>query len=333
MVGVIPCCKGETWWHRLQHSGAQAHCIANTHNTQGHQLRTENKVAFGRGDALLIGVTVIWGVNFPVAKQVLGVLDPVAFSSIRYLSGALVLLAVMAIRGNSLRISWAEFWPLAGLGFLGITIFQGLWAYGLDLTTAPKAAILVSTAPVFGALLAGFQGNWPSLRAWAGIIVSLAAVSVVINGSITEFNLGGGTIWGDLLMMAGSAVWAVYSGLAGKPVQKYGALKVMAWGMLSGALVLTLIALPIFPNQPWAQMTPALWTGTAFSAALAAALAFVMWYAGVAILGVTRAMVYSYLIPVFAIIVSVVAFGADFNMVQVVASVVVLAGVQLTRSG
>jgi drug/metabolite transporter (DMT)-like permease len=296
-------------------------------------LETGNKAAFGRGDALIVAVTVIWGVNFPVAKQVLGVLDPVAFSAIRYLSGAFVLLAVLALRGNRLRISWAEFWPLAGLGFLGITIFQGLWAYGLDLTTAPKAAILVSIAPVFGALLAGFQGNWPSPRAWAGILVSFLAVSVVINGSITEFNLGGGTIWGDLLMMAGSAVWAVYTALAGKPVQKYGALKVMAWGMLSGALVLTLIALPILPDQPWAQMTGNLWLGTAFSAALAAALAFVWWYEGVALLGVTKAMVYSYLIPIFAIIVSVVAFDADFNMVQVIASLIVLAGVQLTRSG
>jgi len=296
-------------------------------------LSNNNKVAFGRGDTLVLAVAVIWGVNFPVAKQVLGVLDPIAFSSVRYLSGALVLLAVLALRGERVAISWKEFWPLAGLGFLGITIFQGLWAYGLDLTTAPKAAVLVSTAPVFGAVLAVFQGNRPSFQAWAGIILSFLAVSIVINGSITEFNLGGGTIWGDLLMLAGSAVWAVYTGLANKPVQKYGALKVMAWGMLSGSLVLTAIAAPVLPSQPWGEMTSALWAGTVFSAALAAALAFVMWYEGVALLGVTRAMVYSYFIPIVAIIVSVVAFGADFNLVQVVASLVVLAGVQLTRSG
>ena len=296
-------------------------------------MSNNNKVAFGRGDTLVLAVAVIWGVNFPVAKQVLGVLDPIAFSSVRYLSGALVLLAVLALRGERVAISWKEFWPLAGLGFLGITIFQGLWAYGLDLTTAPKAAVLVSTAPVFGAVLAVFQGNRPSFQAWAGIILSFLAVSIVINGSITEFNLGGGTIWGDLLMLAGSAVWAVYTGLANKPVQKYGALKVMAWGMLSGSLVLTAIAAPVLPSQPWGEMTSALWAGTVFSAALAAALAFVMWYEGVALLGVTRAMVYSYFIPIVAIIVSVVAFGADFNLVQVVASLVVLAGVQLTRSG
>ena len=290
-------------------------------------------MAFGRGDTLVLAVAVIWGENFPVAKQVLGVLDPIAFSSVRYFSGALVLLTVLALRGERVAISWKEFWPLAGLGFLGITIFQGLWAYGLDLTTAPKAAVLVSTAPVFGAILAVFQGNRPSLQAWAGIVLSFLAVSVVINGSITEFNLGGGTIWGDLLMLAGSAVWAVYTGLAAKPVQKYGALKVMAWGMLSGSLVLTAIAAPVLPSQPWGEMTTGLWLGTVFSAALAAALAFVMWYEGVALLGVTRAMVYSYFIPIVAIIVSVVAFGADFNLVQVIASLVVLAGVQLTRSG
>jgi drug/metabolite transporter (DMT)-like permease len=300
---------------------------------QGSRLQGKSKSTLGQGDLLLISVAVIWGINFPISKLVLGVLDPVVFSAVRYLSGALVLMAILALHGDRLRIGWRQFWPLAGLGFLGITVFQGLWAYGLDLTTAPKAAVLVSTAPVFGAILAGFQGNWPSLRSWAGIMVSFAAVSVVINGSITEFNLAGGTFRGDLLMIGGSMVWAIYTGVSGPYVQKYGALKVMAWGMLSGALVLLALSTPLLSSQAWGDMTAPLWTGTAFSAVLAAALSFVWWYKGVALLGVTKGMVYSYLIPVFAIIVSVLAFGADFNMTQVVASLFVLAGVQLTRSG
>ena len=64
--------------------------------------KTGNKAAFGSGDALVIAVAVIWGVNFPVAKQVLHVLDPVAFSAIRYLSGALVLLG--RARSDGVRV-------------------------------------------------------------------------------------------------------------------------------------------------------------------------------------------------------------------------------------
>ena len=286
-----------------------------------------------RGDLYLIAVTIIWGVNFPVSKTVLNVLDPVVFSALRYLSGGLLLIVVLLLRGQSLRLDRRDILPLVGLGILGITIFQGLWAYGLNYTTAPKAAVLVSTAPIFGALLAGFMGRWPSPKAWFGIVLSFVAVGVVINGSVTEFNLGGGTWLGDALMIGGSAVWAVYTALSAKPVQRLGAFRVMAFGMVSGGLALAVLAFPFLSSQPWSDMTPALWTATGFSATLAAALSFVWWYQGVALLGITRGMVYSYLIPIVAIIVSVAAFGADFNIVQVVASFVVLAGVQLTRTG
>ncbi len=288
--------------------------------------------AFGSGDFYVIAVAIVWGVNFPIAKQVLGVLDPIVFSSIRYLTGGLLLFAVMAMRGDSLRFARSDILPLTGLGLLGITIFQGLWAYGLDLTTAPKAAILVATAPIFGALLAGYSGHWPSFKAWLGIFVSFAGVAVVINGSVTEFTVGGGTLTGDILMMGGSIVWALYSALAGKFVNRLGALKVTAFGMVAGAIALTLIAAPVMADQRWQDMTAGLWSATAFSTVFAAAIAFVWWYKGLAVLGVTRAMVYSYLIPIVAIIVSVAAFGADFNFVQIIASLVVLAGVQLTRT-
>ena len=281
----------------------------------------------------IIAVTLIWGANFPIAKSVLGVLDPIVFSSVRYLGGGVLLILILVMRGQSLRLARADILPLIGLGILGITIFQGLWAYGLNLTTAPKVAIIVATAPIFGALLAGFMGRWPSRQAWLGIVLCFVGVGIVINGSVTTFNLGGGSIVGDLLMMGGSAVWAIYSALSIKHVERLGALRVMAFGMLSGSIVLTLIALPFMAEQRWADMTPALWSATAFSATFAAALAFVWWYEGIARLGVTRAMVYSYFIPIAAIIVSVAAFGAEFNMVQVVASFVVLAGVQLTRTG
>ena len=292
-----------------------------------------DRPGFGRGDFYLLAVAVIWGVNFPVSKTVLEVLDPVVFSALRYFSGGLLLVLILLLRGQSLRLDRRDVLPLVGLGILGIAIFQGLWAYGLNYTTAPKAAVLVATAPIFGALLAGFSGRWPSAQSWLGIALSFLGVGVVINGSVTEFNLGGGTLLGDLLMIGGSAVWAINTALSTKYVQRLGAFRVMAFGMVSGGSVLMLLALPFIATQAWTDMTPTLWAGTAFSTILAAALSFILWYEGVALLGITRAMVYSYLVPIVAIIVSVAAFGADFNMVQVVASFVVLAGVQLTRNG
>ncbi|MEH6405239.1 MAG: DMT family transporter [Sneathiella sp.] len=283
------------------------------------------------GDLFLLASVVAWGVNFPIAKMVLGAMDPLVFSATRYLLASCILFSFLWISGKSIKINGKEALQLFGIGVLGITLFQGGWAFGLNLTSASKASILVATAPLFGGLLAGFKGEKTGMLGWGGAFLSLAGVVLIINNSISEITIGGGSLLGDLLIVGAAFIWALYTVVSGGMVLKRGPLLVTAWAMFFGALVLTLMDVPGLVNQDWRSISAEIWLAWGVTAILGAALAFVWYCAGISRLGVLRGMSYSFLIPVVAISTSILFFGETMSVIQIGGVVIVLAGVRLSR--
>ncbi len=284
------------------------------------------------GDLFLIAAVFAWGVNFPIAKYVLQYMDPVVFSATRYLAAACLLFGLLVFQGTRLRITRQELWLLVIIGLLGITLFQGGWAYGLSLTSASKASVLITTSPIFGTLIAAFRGNVPSTKAWIGIFLAFLGVIIVINNSLTSITIGIGSILGDLLIIAASFMWAVYTFVSEPIVSRRGPIFVTAWAMLFGAVVLTAVGVPSLLQQDWTAMPGISWLAWASTTVFGAALAFVWYCAGITRIGITRGMVYSYFIPVIAILTAVLFFDESMTMVQIFGALVVFSGVALTRA-
>lgn len=296
-------------------------------------VQTDSKKWPASGDLFLIGSVFAWGINFPIAKTVLGVMDPLVFSSTRYLLAAALLFILLLIRGQSIRINGREALQLFGIGFLGITLFQGGWAFGLNLTTASKASILIATAPVFGCFFAIFKGEKTSILGWFGILLSLFGVFVIINNSLTAITLGGGSFAGDMMIIGAACVWALYTTVSGSIILRRGPILVTAWGMLFGALVLSVVAIPALTQQQWQVIPPTIWLAWTCTAILGAACAFIWYCAGISRLGITKGMSYSFFIPVVAMTASVLFLGESLSAVQWVGAAIVLLGVRLARSG
>lgn len=290
-----------------------------------------NRPGLSGADALLLLTVVIWGLTFPISKYILGYWPPMVFAAIRYVGAALFLMALLKLRQGSVAIPRADLLPLAGIGVLGITLFQSLWSNGLALTTASKAAILVSTSPIWAALWATVTGNRPSTAALIGVFLSFAGTFLVINNSLTEFTLSGGSLMGDLMFLANAAIWAAYSAVAPPYLHRLGPLKVTAWSMLIGSVLLLPLAAFDVGAVDWDATPAGVWWSLAFTIVLSAALGFVWWYEGLRRLGLTRAMVYSNLIPVCAVAAAVLFLGESFSWIQGAGAVVVLAGIRLTR--
>lgn len=284
------------------------------------------------GDLFLIGAVLAWGINFPIAKYALDFMDPITFSATRYLAASLLLFGILLVRNAAIGISIKEAGMLVVIGLLSVALFQGGWAYGLSLTSASKASVLITTSPIFGALIAATMGNRPSKKAWVGIFLSFLGVAVVINNSLTEITFSAGTIVGDMLIVGASMMWALYTYVSGPLVAKRGPLLVTAWATLFGSIILNLIGIPNLIEQNWAGISTLGWLSWASTAIFGAALAFVWYCAGIARLGITKGMVYSFFIPVVAILSSVVLLDEVITIIQIIGAGIVLLGVKLTRS-
>lgn len=284
-----------------------------------------------RGDLFMLMAVIVWGNTFPTAKYVLTVLPPPVYAASRYLLAAATLMIVLALRGGLQPPRRQDLPGLIGLGLVGITLMQLLWTNALDLTTASKGAILVSVSPVFALLISAFRGQRPALLAWLGVLLSFVGVFLVINNSLTEITVGGGSLAGDLLFLLVAFCWANYSVFSTPYLATLGALRTTAWSMLFGALLLSPALFFGIGDIRWEAVTPAIVACYAFTAIIAGALGYLFWYAGIARLGVSRAVIYSYLIPVFALLSAVSFLGEHVSPVQFGGAIVVIAGLVLTR--
>jgi drug/metabolite transporter (DMT)-like permease len=283
------------------------------------------------GDLAMLLSVIVWGNTFPTAKYVLTVLPPPVYAASRYLIAAATLMLVLALRGGLQPPRRRDLPGLAGLGAIGITAMQLLWTNALDLTTASKGAILVSVSPVFALLISSFRGQRLTAPAWAGVALSFAGVFLVINNSVTRITLGGGSLAGDLLFLAVAFCWANYSVFATPYLASLGALRTTAWSMLFGALLLSPALAFGIGDIRWDGVTPGIVACYLFTAIVAGALGYLFWYAGIARLGIARAVIYSYLIPVFALLSAVLFLGEHISTVQLAGAAVVICGLVLTR--
>jgi len=283
-------------------------------------------------DLAIVLLVLIWGSNFSVVKSALSEFSPLAFNATRFVLASAVLAVFLAISGVRVRFPKQDVLRLVGLGLLGNVLYQGLFIYGIDGTRAGNAALMLSTVPLIVTVLSvALKHETISRAGWAGVVLSISGIVVILWGSSRGLSFGSETIRGDLIMLGSALAWSVYTVLSSPYVQKYGTLPVTAFTMWIGTVGLVAVSTPALLAQDWTSISPGAWGGLVFSGAFSLALAYILWYYGIRHLGSSRTAVYSNTVPVVALIVAWVTLGEVPTMVQLVGTVMILGGIGLAR--
>lgn len=154
----------------------------------------------------LLFATVIWGISFPVIKVALNEISPSLFISLRFILAALIVLAYLALARKPVKKLLNE----KILWILGITNAIGfvMEFYGLTLTTASKASLLVNVNVVFMAIFSAIMlKDKITSKTKLGILVGLIGVFLTTTGGDLS-SLSQGSVIGDLIIFLGGMVWA-----------------------------------------------------------------------------------------------------------------------------
>lgn len=283
-------------------------------------------------DLGLLGMALIWGVNFPLIKASLADLSPLAFNALRFPLAALTVLVILLARGTAPWPDRAD-WPrIVSLGVLGNIVYQGFFIFGLDATYAGNASILLATTPVWTLAFSTLRGHErPGPLVWIGILATLSGMILVVVGGGHSVGIHGATLGGDLLMVGAAVTWSLYSVGSRGMVLKYGPLPVTAWTLWIGSTGLVLLGLPSLLATPFHRVSALAWVGVAYAGILAIGLAYLLWYRGVHRIGNSRTAAYSNLTPVVALAVAWAWLGETPGLLQIVGAGIVLGGLSLTR--
>lgn len=279
--------------------------------------------------ALMVGV---WGVNYVVVKQALGVFSPFAFNALRFPLASLLVFAILRAQGPLGLPERRDLPRIVALGVVGNVLYQVAFIVGLDYTLAGHASLMLALTPVFTAFLSAVTGHErPGARTWAGAAMAVVGVGLVTGSAST---LGGSrrVLVGDLIMVGASLVWACYTVGARPVVRRYGPVRTTAWTLWVGTVALVLFGVRPLAVQHWGAVGPGAWGGLVFSACFSIGLAYLVWYRGVERIGNTRTSMFSTLSPVVALAVGAAWLGERPSPVALLGAALTLGGVFVVRS-
>lgn len=283
----------------------------------------------------VIAVMMLWAANFIVVKDIIGVLPPVGFTFLRYLLASLALLAILRWSEGEIRLPRPGAGRILLLGGLGFGLYQMLWTVGLQTIPAGDSALLIAASPVLAAVIAAAIGTDTLNPVKAtGVVLSFAGVVLVIAAGV-GIELTGSPI-GFALTMAAALCWATYTAFGAKVLRRYSPLVLTTWATIGGTLVLVPVGIgqllapgALGPEQ--AAAVPSIIFAIAFSGLLAAALANVVVFQGVGLLGPTRVMTLQSLVPAMAVVLAFLFLHEPIRPVQIVGGGIIILGVALTR--
>jgi drug/metabolite transporter (DMT)-like permease len=283
-------------------------------------------------DLRLLLVAVIWAVNFSVVKYALADFSPLSFTVVRFALAAGFLFLIMRGTGASFSLERRDRGPVIRLGFIGITLYNLLFMYGLKYTTASNSALFISLSPLFAALiLALSEKTGIRFPAAAGLLLSTVGVYLIIRSNSDGISFSRHDILGDVLTLFAAVLWALYTIRARPLLKKYAPIKITAYSMAAGALMLLPIGASDLVSQPWRAISWKSWGAFCFSTFISAGVAFTWWYDGVKRIGVTRTVVYHYLVPFIAVLFAALFLRERITLFQVIGGAMILAGVYLVQ--
>lgn len=276
---------------------------------------------------------VFWGVSFVATKAVLREISPFTLIFCRTALGTLLLCGLLMLRGQRPWPPRAARGALAWMGFVGVAFHLLLQAFALRLTSAVSTGWLIGLVPVWSALLSALLLRE---RLGAGKLLGLAvgfagAALVVTRGQVGRGLLALPSTRGDLLVLASTVNWAVYTVLGRRVVQRLGPLPATAGAMLLGAVMLLPPFLATGGPADLAQLGPAGWAGVLFLGLACSGLGYLLWYAALERIEATRVAALLYLEPLVTLAAAVLLLGEPVGVATAVGGALVLGGVSLVQ--
>ncbi len=259
---------------------------------------------------------VAFAANSLLCRLALGeeLIDPASFTSVRVVSGALVLSALVALR-SSPGSKWQFDWRAVGALFGYMVFFS--FAY-LSLGAGTGALILFGSVQITMFAFALRAGEHFPPISWIGLGIAIAGLVYLVSPGVTA-----PSIVGSALMIVAGISWGVYS-LRGKEAAD--PLRATTMNFVYCVPLVAIVSLTFL--RDFSAEYPGILLAVA-SGAIASGVGYAIWYAALSGLTASRAATVQLTVPVIAAIGGVVLLSEEMTLRLAMASAATLGGVAI----
>ena len=290
------------------------------------------KILFG--NACILTATIFWGVNYPFTKALIpDFMSSEGVAAFRVFGGCLLFwLSSFFIKTD--KIEKQDFLKIIIGGAVGLFGCIYLFVIALDYGSAIDIAIIMTLQPAFVMLIEViFLHRRPDLTEYAGLAVSFVGAALVILTDHTGTDHANNFLLGDFFAVCAGICFAIYLVILQKPTQKYKPVSLLRWVFLFAALP-ALFLVPDLPRMAiWKTDMVVPWLEIGFIVLCPTFFAYLLVQPASKAIGSVLVALYQYLTPVVAALTAVWMGVDQLRWTQVIAMLVIIAGMLLTNLG
>jgi drug/metabolite transporter (DMT)-like permease len=197
---------------------------------------------------VLVLLTLVWGVNWPVMKLGVTAYPPLTFRALSMWLGLPVLALGLVVLKVPFRIPRRDWRELLWLTTTNMFIWHVCIILAVRTLTSGRAAILGYTMPIFSAVIgAWFFASPLGRRAWTGVSAAALGVTLLLWHELTNM---AGRPFGVLLALVAAAFWALGTQLLRRTRLQAPALAISFWMTVLTAILMAVLA-AVFESSQW----------------------------------------------------------------------------------
>lgn len=277
----------------------------------------------------LLAVQLFFGTLPVVGKYVLQSVPAFAMVAFRIGGAALAFGLFQAFSKNGLRLEKkSHYWLFLLYSLLGVVLNQILFINGLQRTSAVNTSLLAVLIPIFALVVSvSLKLDNLSIRKIFGIILAAAGVVYLIDPAKASFSSE--TTRGDLMIVVNCFFYASYIAISKRLIQKYGALKSMAWLFLFGSIITVPIGVYAMSAVDLPSVPALTWLAIAAIIIFPTILAYYLNAWALSRVAPSVVAVYIYLQPLIGFTSAVVFLNEHFTTRTIAAALLIFAGLFL----
>lgn len=181
-----------------------------------------------QGHLFALTANIMWGLMSPIGKSALQEFSALSVTTFRMV-GAAAAFWILSVFCRQEHVPPKDMLKIFFASLFALVFNQGVFIFGLSLTSPIDASIVTTTLPIITMIVAAIYLKEPiTNKKVLGIFVGAMGALILILSSQTSAN-GGNSIWGDLLCLLAQLSFSIYLTVFKGLTQQYSAVTINKW--------------------------------------------------------------------------------------------------------
>ena len=293
------------------------------------------------GHLAMLTASIAWGLMAPISKAAMNsdAVSAMLVADIRIFGAAILFWIFSLFTKNEKVADKADYVKFFFAGLFAIILNQCVYVTGVSMTSPVDASIITTTLPIVTMIFAAIFIKEPITgRKAGGVLLGACGALLLLFGnrllpgaSVSAASGHSSSLTGDLLCFLAQCSYAIYLVIFRDLIKKYSPVTLMKWMFTFASVIMIPISGRSLALTGWSSISMTEYAELAYVLVFGTFLCYLIVPVGQKYLRPTLVAMYNYVQPVVAAVAAIIWGMDSFNILKVVAVVLLFSGVLLVN--